>query len=302
MAPGLCSFRNESSWPVNGRTGRSFDVTIPATLLTSTAFDSPAAQVRATASPKSNPSTASVKSLMKLRRRSSPSVNSSKPSSFCLSSMRRMCLSSSAFKRPGSPVAFPRASSRSGGRRKLPTWSARYSFAIVFLLRSDSNPELLVDRQPLLPAVADIVIDEPEDVESLDQIVIIVDELQGPVEPEYRLHPVGVVGNQSVYGPRTFLHVAPGPGDPVVFQVPPAPLQRARENPAAMPVPVQPSTLFHPKNVCVHVVPDIERQVTDEYILNIRNVRRLILARPDMNVRERIFAYHGVEVAWCLCG
>ena len=52
--------------------------------------------LRAVASPMSKPSTASVKSLMKLRRRSSPSVKIWKPSSFWRVSTRRMCLSSRA--------------------------------------------------------------------------------------------------------------------------------------------------------------------------------------------------------------
>jgi hypothetical protein len=63
--PGLFDLRNGSSCPVSGRVCRNFPVTIPATLLTADfTFALSACQVRATASARSNPSTASMKSLI----------------------------------------------------------------------------------------------------------------------------------------------------------------------------------------------------------------------------------------------
>ena len=73
MSPGLWAFRNGSSWLVRGRTRRSFLLTIPATELT-LGLAPDAFQSRATSRLRSKPSTASVKSLMKFRRRSSPSI------------------------------------------------------------------------------------------------------------------------------------------------------------------------------------------------------------------------------------
>src|SRR5262249_19710379 len=107
-----------------------------------------------------------------------------------------------------------------------------------------SYPELLVDRQALLAAVGDVVVDEPKDVKGLNQVVAVVDKLQRTVEPEYGLHAIGVIGNQRMYRARTFLYIAAGTGNPIVLQVPPAPFKRASKNPSAMTVPVQPSPLF----------------------------------------------------------
>src|SRR5690348_15258903 len=131
MTPGQCCFRKASSCPVSGRTARNLELTMPVTLLTG-ALAWPA-QERATASARSKPSTASVKSLMKLRRRSSPSVKTSNPSSFCLFRTRVMWRSSSSRNRSASPDASRRTSSNSAGRRKLPTWSARYWAGILLL-------------------------------------------------------------------------------------------------------------------------------------------------------------------------
>ena len=98
---------------------------MPATLLTGAPVPAPACQERATASPRSKPSTASVKSLMKLRRRSSPSVKISKPQLLLPGEHAQdvPVLERAQALRVGAPAL--RASSRSGGRRKLPTWSAR---------------------------------------------------------------------------------------------------------------------------------------------------------------------------------
>ncbi len=82
--------------------------------------------VRPTAPPSSRPSTLSLKSLMNVRRRSSPSVKILSPSSSCLRSAARMYLSSSVSSCASVVDASCRAASSSAGRRKLPTWSARY--------------------------------------------------------------------------------------------------------------------------------------------------------------------------------
>ena len=73
---------------------------MPLMLLTASvgcpAFGASSDHLRDTASPKSKPSTASVKSLMKLVRRNSPSVKRSKPISLCLWRIFRMRRSSRA--------------------------------------------------------------------------------------------------------------------------------------------------------------------------------------------------------------
>src|ERR1700735_3069530 len=155
---------------------------MPATLLSRAPFASPALQERATASPMSKPSTASVKSLMKFRRRNSPSVKISRPSSFCFARTQSISRSSISRRRFGFSVAFLRASKMSGGRRKLPTWSARYSADILSnLLRihfvvgqtsvtfqdESSDPELFVYFQAMLTAIRHVVVDEPKYIQSL---------------------------------------------------------------------------------------------------------------------------------------
>src|SRR5262245_29805023 len=125
----------------------------------------------------------------------------------------------------------------------------------------------------MLAAVTDVVIDEPEDVERLDQIVVVVEEFNSSVEPEDRLHAVRVVRNQRMNRSGTLLDIAARPGHPIVFQVAPTAFQRAGENSPAMAVAVQPSAFLYPENVGVHVVPDVERQMANEYILHIRNIR-----------------------------
>src|SRR5262245_46216218 len=111
----------------------------------------------------------------------------------------------------------------------------------------------------MLAAVTDVVVDEPEYVQRLDQIVVVVEELNRPVEPEDRLHAVRVVRNQRMDRAGTLLNITTRPGHPIVFQVAPTAFQRAGENSPAMAVAFQPSAFLHPENVGVHVVPDVER-------------------------------------------
>src|SRR5271155_5416863 len=193
IAPVQFAFKNDSSCPVSGRTCRSLDVTMPITLLSFAAFPSPVFHERPTASPISKPSTASVKSLMKFRRRSSPSVKISSPSSFCLASTRLICRSSVSCKRFGSFAAFSRASRSSCGRRKLPTWSARYCVGILFVLFSsiwvwgNLYKKLLVDLDPVLPAMTEVMVNEPEDVERIEQIILVVVEFERAIQKKHRL-------------------------------------------------------------------------------------------------------------------
>ena len=67
-----------------------------------------------------------------------------------------------------------------------------------------------------------------------------------------------------------------------------------------MAVAVQPSAFLNPENVGVHIVPDVERQMANEYVLHVGDVRRFILSGPDMNVRERVFLHDRVEAALCI--
>src|SRR5262249_59544266 len=103
----------------------------------------------------------------------------------------------------------------------------------------------------MLPTVTDVVIDEPEDVQRLGQIIVVVEELDRPVEPEDRLHAVRVVRDQRMDRTGTFLDITARPDHPIVFQVAPTSFQRAGENPSAMAAAVQPSAFLDPENVGV---------------------------------------------------
>src|SRR6185436_15330089 len=87
--------------------------------------------MRATALPWSRPATASQKSLMKFERRISLSVKISKPRSRWRARHSRIAWSSSCRSRSGRVAGSLRASSSVAGRRKLPTWSARYGTVIA---------------------------------------------------------------------------------------------------------------------------------------------------------------------------
>src|SRR5215510_11352744 len=190
MATVLFFFRNGSSCPVRGRVWLSFLLTIPVTLLTGAAFISPAFQLLATESPMSKPSTASVKSLMKFRRRSSPSVASSKPSSCCLARIRRMCRSSRLCNAAGSFADLLRASSSSAGRRKLPTWSARNDAGI--LLTSSESASYRISGDVSLREAAEIQ-REPEHFRETRQEVFSI------AQPNLRLLLSAICCGRSLY-------------------------------------------------------------------------------------------------------
>src|SRR5215831_9381302 len=94
------------------------------------------------------------------------------------------------------------------------------------------------------------------------------------------------------------LNITARPSHPIVFQVAPTAFQRAGENPPAMAVAAQHPAFLNPENVGVHVVPDIERQMTDEHVLDVGNIGRFILSRTDMNVWKRVFLHDRIKAVW----
>jgi hypothetical protein len=61
-----------------------------------------------------------------------------------------------------------------------------------------SNPQLFVDRQTVLPAVAHVVVDEPEHVQRVAHLSLLVEEFERAVQPEERLHALRVVHDQRM--------------------------------------------------------------------------------------------------------
>ena len=159
-----------------------------------------------------------------------------------------------------------------------------------------SNPELLIDFQAMLAAVAHVMIDEPEHIQSFEQIVLIVVELKRSIQIEERLHAVGIVADQGVNRAGSFLDVAARAGDPVILQITPVAFERACEDWPAMLVAAEDAALLYPQNVGVGVMADIEGNVANEDIFHERHVGRFSLASADVNVRKRIFPHHRIEI------
>src|SRR5215469_3064181 len=132
--PGACSARKRASWAVSLLRGRSLP---PTAMPGRVSFSTPLGLCHSNGAGEAatNPSTASTSPLMKSARRYSPSLKTSIPTCFCISSTSRMALSSTW--RNCSAARLPcwycsRASSSSGGRNRLPTWSARIVFVMVW--------------------------------------------------------------------------------------------------------------------------------------------------------------------------
>src|SRR6266436_9985491 len=98
-----------------------------------------------------------------------------------------------------------------------------------------SYEQLLVYCNAMGPAVIQVVVHKPEDVQRLQKIVLIVIKLKRAVEPENGLH--ALVRDQGVGRAGTFLHIASCPGHPVILQISPTALQCISKNPAAMAMP-----------------------------------------------------------------
>src|ERR1700689_1080386 len=98
----------------------------------------------------------------------------------------------------------------------------------------------------MLATVRDVMVDEPENVQRIEQIVLIVVELKRSVYVKERLHPIRIVGNECVNRSGILADVASRPRHPIVFEVAPTAFQRASENRAAMPMAPELPSFFYP--------------------------------------------------------
>src|SRR6266567_5127849 len=112
-----------------------------------------------------------------------------------------------------------------------------------------SDEERVVDGEAMLLAVAQIVVDVPEDVERLREIVVVIVEFERAIQPEDGLHPVRVVGYQRVDYSGTFVDVTAWPCHPVVFQIAPATLEHVAGYRAAMLVAAEHAAALDPQNI-----------------------------------------------------
>src|SRR5271154_2737701 len=132
--------------------------------------------------------------------------------------------------------------------------------------RRGSDPETFVELEAVFATVADVVVDEPENVESFQQIVVVVAELERTIHEEHGLHAVGVVGNESVSDAGTLADVTASFGNPIIFKIAPASFEGAGTDGAAVAMAAEHAALLDPQNVDVIVVADIKGQMADENI------------------------------------
>src|ERR1700745_3365807 len=152
------------------------------------------------------------------------------------------------------------------------------------------DPELFVQLQSMLAAVAYVVIDEPEDVQRLGQRIVIVVEFEGPVQPEKSFHSVRIIRYERVNAAGTFVDVAARARYPVIFQITPAAFESACEYRAAMAMASELPAFFHPEDICERAAADVEGEMANVDILDEWNPRRFVLARADVDIRACIFA------------
>ena len=89
--------------------------------------------------------------------------------------------------------------------------------------RISGPEEVLVDGQTVVLAMPQVVVDEPEHVVDIDDVLVVVEELDAAVDHEVGRESLGVIGVEGVNCVGAFLDQVPGLGDPVVFAVTPAP-------------------------------------------------------------------------------
>ena len=140
-------------------------------------------------------------------------------------------------------------------------------------------------------AIADVMVNEPENIEGVEQHIVVVVKFKGTVQKENGFHPVGVIGDQRVNRPGIFPDVAAGPRDPVIFQIAPTSFQRAGRNRATVLVASQHAALLNPEDVRKRVCAHIECQMADKNIFLERHVRRFIFSRANVGFGASIFLY-----------
>jgi hypothetical protein len=135
------------------------------------------------------------------------------------------------------------------------------------------------------------MVNEPEDVEGVEQHVVVVIKLEGTIQKENCFHPFGIVADQGVDHAGIFADVTAGARDPIVFQIAPAPFQRAGGDGPAMAVAAEHAAFFHPENVGERIGAHVESEMANENIFLERHVRRFFFSGADVNIGAALFLY-----------
>ena len=83
-------------------------------------------------------------------------------------------------------------------------------------------------------AIRFVVIDEPPDIDRLDERAMLVEEVDGAFHPAEQFHSLRMVRNERVDEPRSLVDEIPGAGDPVLLQVARATLQADHDDRSVM--------------------------------------------------------------------
>src|SRR5262249_18151862 len=121
--------------------------------------------------------------------------------------------------------------------------------------------ELLVDRDVVLAAVRFVMIDVPPDIEHLDEVALLVEELDGPLEPAEQLHALRMIADQGVYESGGLVDEVAGAGNPVIFQVTRAAFEADHDDCTAMLVGADDACALDPQDVAEPVAADVEGEV-----------------------------------------
>src|SRR5277367_6408556 len=95
--------------------------------------------------------------------------------------------------------------------------SSARSLHLGAALTARSNPEFLVNLQIVSAAMVQVMVNEPENIEGIEQHIVVVVKFERAIQKENCFHSVGVVGNQGMNHAGILPHVTAGPRDPVVL-------------------------------------------------------------------------------------
>src|SRR5579875_3145016 len=164
-------------------------------------------------------------------------------------------------RRPGSTVTAARTRGSSTFPRGAPRPRAHGALA-----SADSEEERGVDRNAVRLAVARVVVDEPEHVDGLEDLVVFVEELERPVQPEHGLH--ALVGDKGVGPTWALAQEVPRARDPVVLEIAPAAFERVAGHRPAMAMATEESAGVDSQHIGGAVRAHVEGEVPDPDVLD----------------------------------
>src|SRR5690606_3209874 len=160
------------------------------------------------------------------------------------------------------------------------------------------NEHGLVDGQIVILTVAGVVDDHPEHINDFQDIVVLVQELDGCAQVEQGFH--AFIGYQRVRAAGAFVDVMASAGHPIVFLVTQAAGQDVAGHHSAVTVTTQGATLVGTHDVHRGVVANIKAQVTQPDIGAERNPGRGFFRRIEVAFNQSVFVAYLVDALFDL--